>query len=224
MMEKLELNPQAAEFVEKYFQARGILYSATVEGDIVCMKFEDTGGIFEETVIDTLIYFYKYKEIMREFSLKGNEGLAFYAFIGAVLSLDKLEHIETIKKELENQKPTNLDGLYNFKLEALYKGWGYLARLSKKLYGQCTDSGQVAQLAIFMLGVDGMDNGAFTIYPNGKIKCPDSDTFLTPYPLTSDFERDIMITVMAQNPTDIVISDTHSVTSGFIDTIKALGD
>jgi len=221
MTEKLEINGASVEFAKRYFALRGQSCEITEEDGACFVHFsEDKDGF----ITALLLNFYKLREVLREFPNKTADDLPFCAFIGAILSLDKNDDEQKIKKQLEQLHVVNMDGFYDFQLDELRENWQDLAKLSKKLFSQCRTKEDICALTTFMLGINIGAGRPVAVASDGHIHDEKSGDRLDVYPYWNIAEMDLITSILSHNPSDIYVQDADCVSGKFLQTIKTLGE
>ena len=188
-------------------------------------NIENDNGYIDDLISEVIIIFYKFKELYIELSKCSMKNLCFYAYIGALISIDFEQEKEVLIDLLcEKKDIINIDGFYNFCLNDMRKNWENLAHLAYKLYNQCRCDEDAFELTSFMLGVDGEGDEVIVIDNKDKIKLSKNKKNIPLINLFECEECNIIATLLCHHPTNIVVVNPEKMKPSLMKAIHSLGD
>lgn len=216
-------NKQTEEYLEQIFEKCNISYSHETEFGRTVFKFFATKQVHDGIISGIILNFYKLRELTK-FLGKNKKDKPYYALLGALLGLEKEEESDSVIKAVSEEEVSNVDGLYNFRLEELRESWINLAKLSAKLYAQCRNDEDVYALSIFMLGMDENISSTVVIGSGEELYWEKNGTKIAVIPYFGEKEADLIVTLLSQRPSDVVVVDPTDVPKGVLEVIRALGE
>lgn len=230
MLENLMITINKSEkgiikYVKDYLTYKEIQFKYLANKLRASFMFEGDNEISKDIIAETILYFYKFKELHRELKKCPLQNMCYYAFIGALLSIDFEEEKAQIKEEIERTgMVVSIDGFYNFCSYSMHDNWKSLAQLSYKLYNQCRCDEDAYELTSFMLGVDGEGEAVIVIDNNASIKLIKNKRII---PIVEMFEKEefnIIATVLSHRPTNIIVVNPDKIEQSLMKAIHSLGD
>ncbi len=210
-------------YVKEYLINRDIESAISYQGDKTLITVNTDDDIYKDMVADIILNFYKLAIILEKIDLGRTPTLAECAFLGATLSLEKDIEKEKILLLADKTDIRNIEGFYNFCLCGMQDNWTNLALLSKKLLSQCKCDKDVYSLTGFMLGIDdNLRKNVVIDYP--KLIRGSDNTVIEILQYFDDSEKNLILAIMAQNPSDILVMDSQKVSKKFMQVIQALGE
>lgn len=216
-------NRQTEQYLIQIFEKSGIPYVYGTEYGKTAFKFVASDETKDGIVCGVILNFYKLGEILKRLRPK-EQGKAYFALLGALIGLEQEEETKTILGLLEGKNVVNVDGFYNFCMGEVRENWQNLAKLSAKLYGQCRSEEDVYALSIFMLGMDDTISATVVINDRTELYWEKNGIRIAVVPYFGETERDVIMTLISQRPSDVVVVDPSRVPSGVLSVIRALGE
>lgn len=220
----IEVNDERlARYVKDY------LYNKKIDGDVFIQDGKYIADFFAEDfefktfIAEIVLSFYKFELLLKAINFGREPSLSECAFLGAVLSLEKSIEIEKIIVITDKTEVKNIEGFFNFCLCSMQENWENLAILSKKLLSQCQCDKDVYSLTGFMLGIDDkIKNNIVVDYPEIFHGCDNDSIEILQY--FEETEKNVILAILAQNPSDILVMDSQKVSKTFMQVIQALGE
>lgn len=213
------------KYIKDFLNFRDIQFRYLANKLRATFTFEGEKELCKDVIAETILYFYKYKELQKELKNCVLQNMCFYAYIGALLSIDFEQEKNQIKEEIERAgKVVSIDGFYNFCSYSMQENWKSLAQLAFKLYSQCRSDDDAFELTSFMLGVDGEGEAVIVIDNNSNIKLIKNKKNI---PIVDIFQREefnIIATVLSHRPTNIIVVNPDKIEPSLMKAIHSLGD
>ncbi|NCA92706.1 hypothetical protein EOM82_05580 [bacterium] len=210
-------------YVKEYLLNRNIDSTILQQGGKITVTVNTDDDIFIDMVADIVLNFYKLSIILEKINFGRTPTLSECAFLGATLSLEKDIEKEKIIVLAEKTDIRNIEGFYNFCLCGMRDNWTNLALLSKRLLSQCKCDKDIYSLTGFMLGID--DNIRKNVVVDYPILLRGADNSnIEVIQFFDDLEKNVIMAIMAQNPSDILVMDSQKVSKKFMQVIQALGE
>lgn len=216
-------NKQTETYLIQIFEKSGIPYVYQTEYGRTAFKFAASDRTKDSLICGIILNFYKLRELMKGLKTDA-QGRAFYALLGALIGLEHEEETEKIMELLEGKSVTNVDGFYNFCLNGLRESWENLSKLSAKLYAQCRGEEDVYALSVFMLGMDESVSATVVINSGEELYWEKNGIKIAVVPYFGERERDMIVTLLSQRPSDVVVVDPSGVSEGLLSVIRSLGE
>lgn len=216
-------NKQTETYLMDIFEKSGIPYVYEREYGRTVFKFMADEQVRDSVISGIILNFYKLRELTKILRSQQPDR-AYYALLGSLLGLEHEEEAANIMCSLEGKNVVNVDGFYNFCLNGLRENWENLAKLSAKLYAQCRGEEDVYALSVFMLGMDESVSATVVINRSEELYWEKNGTRIAVVPYFGEREQDVIVTLLSQRPSDVVVVDPGSVSSGILSVIRALGE
>lgn len=216
-------NNKLISYIEDY------LYNKKIEGDIykqdnkAVVEIDCDDCTFKTLIAEIILNFYKFELLFKTINFGKEPSLPECAFLGAVMSLEKSIEIEKIIIIADKTEVKNIEGFFNFCLCSMHDNWENLAILSKKLLSQCQCEKDIYSLTGFMLGIDdNAKNNLVVDFPLIFRGCDNEPVEVMNYFVEP--EKNIILAILAQNPSDILVLDSQKVSKNFMQVIQSLGE
>lgn len=215
----------AIRFIKDTLMYEKIRYQFGIDKVRAAFRFEGEDTLARELVAETILFFYKYKELKKTLENCALRNMCYYAYIGALLSIDfsqeKLQIVEDMQK-LGNS--ICVDGFYNFCGASLRENWKNLAQLGYKLYNQCKTEEEAYELTSFMLGVDGQGEAVIVIDNNSGVRLVKNKQPISVIELFEREEFNVIATVLCHRPTNIIVVKPEKLEPSLMKAIHSLGE
>ncbi len=217
----------AIKYIKDYLFYKNIEYQLTVDRVRAIFKFDWHSDIVEELVSEVLLFFYKYKELSKALNQCILKDICYYAYIGALLSIDFVQEKAQLIQQIKTIGDTiSIDGFYNFCSCQVKENWKSLSQLAYKLYNQCKCEEDAFELTSFILGVDGEneEESIIIIDNNASIKLLKNKQQI---PIIGIFDKEvfnILVTLLSHRPTNIIVVNPTKVEPELMRAIHYLGD
>lgn len=220
----LEINDnRLARYVKDYLYNKKIDGDVFVSGDKFVVDFLAEDYEFKTFIAQIVLAFYKFELLLKAINFGREPNLSECAFLGAVLSLEKSIEKEKIIVIAEKTELKNIEGFFNFCLCSMHENWENLAILSKKLLSQCQCDKDIYSLTGFMLGIDDkIKNSVVVDYP--QIFRGDDNDSIEILQYFEETEKNVILAILSQNPSDILVMDSQKVSKKFMQVIQSLGE
>ncbi|MDD4316558.1 MAG: hypothetical protein PHC84_05310 [Clostridia bacterium] len=204
---------------------KNVRYQCGINKIRAVFRFESEDSLAKELVSEAVLFFYKYKELSKTLEGCGLKNMCYYAYIGALLSIDfSQEKVRLIEEMHKLGGSLSVDGFYNFCGAQFRENWKNLAQLAYKLYSQCKNDEDAYELTTFMLGVDGEGEAVMVIDNNSGLRLIKNKQ---PVPLIGLFDREefnVIATVLSHRPTNIIVVKPEKMEPSLMKAIHSLGD
>lgn len=121
-------------------------------------------NLFVRLCAMSLLTFYKQKTLASV--LEKRDSLIYYSVLGALMSVEKESEYREIIEKVSMENALNLDGFFTFDMRGIHSTWQGLARICRRLYGDCRSEEDEIGLLLYLLELqDG----------NGKKVCLSGD-------------------------------------------------
>lgn len=211
------------KYIDNYLDKNSVKYVKENEKNKRCYVFAENFADKRRLIIEVISTFYKFFEISKAFSDKELD-YNLCCYLGAILGLEADEERKKISKALEKDDFIDIEGIYNFCLQNLKEDWQNLAVLSVKLYAQCKTREDIFSLTSFMMGVDEKSVNIVELSAAEKVVIRNNGEIVEAVPYTDDEEKNILLTVLSFNPSDIVINGVNRLSKKFVSVIQTLGE
>ncbi len=215
----------AIRFIKDYLMYSNIDYQFGIDKIRAAFRFEAEDTIARDIVAETILFFYKYKELAKTLNKCSLQNMCFYAYIGALLSIDFLQEKEQLTEDMRRLGDSIcVNGFYDFCGGSLRENWKNLAELAYKLYSQCKSEAEAYELTSFMLGVEGEGEALIVIDNNSGVRLIKNKQ---PVPTLALFDREefnIITTVLCHRPTNIIVVKPERLDPALMKAIHSLGD
>lgn len=218
-----EIKNEVIGYVRDYLTNKNLVGDIYMQEGMAIVNIKASEEQCKTMLADIILNFHKLALIVKTIDFGREPTLAECAFLGAVMSLEKSIETAKILAIADKTEIKNVEGFYNFCLCSMQESWENLAILSKKLLGQCKCEKDIYSLTGFMLGIDDdIKNNIIVDYP--KIYLGKDDEKISIMNYFNDKEKDMIVAILAQNPSDIIVIDSEKVTKKFMQVIRALGE
>lgn len=222
----IEKNETAAiKYIKDYLLYNNIDFQFFTDKVRATFKFDADPYLARELIAEVILYFYKYKELDKELKKCPLRNMCFYAYIGALLSIDFGQERSQLIEDMEKVgEVISIDGFYNFCSAQMNENWKNLAQLAYKLYNQCKCDEDAFELTTFMLGVDGEGEAVIVIDNNASVRLLKNKL---PIPTISIFDKEefnIITTILSHRPTNIIVVNPDKIEPALMKAIHCLGD
>lgn len=175
-----------------------------------------------DIIADAITIFYKFRLLNNglwnnKFSIFDN-----YAFLGALLSVDKESEINEVKKATKLLVSIAPHSLYEFRLNRLKKNWQSLLELSKTLVKDVVSTTELYEIISYFVS-SSLSCPKVTITDTTPLKLWINDNLITPIPITDDNNINLLITAMREHPSHIIIKNQELLNDDLLNTFRALG-
>jgi len=213
------------KYIKDYLYCKNIRFHFGMNKVRAKFSFEGERYQAMELIADAILFFYKFKELMSTLKNCSLKNMCFYAYVGALLSIDYAQEKTQIIEEMEKVgKVVSIDGFINFCGYKLIENWKNLAQLAYKLYNQCKNEEDAFELTTFMLGVDGEGEAVIVIDNNSTLRLLKNKS---PIPILNIFDREefnVIATILSHRPTNIIVVNPEKIEPSLMKAIHALGD
>ncbi|MBQ8178184.1 MAG: hypothetical protein IJ033_03225 [Clostridia bacterium] len=175
-----------------------------------------------DIIADIITTFYKFRVLNSFIQDSKFNSFDFFAFIGALLSVDKEKEISEVKKVAKNLKSIAPLSLFEFRLDALKASWQNLLELSKNLTSNLSSTEELYEIISYFVSSSSVCPKV-TITDSQPIKLCVGGKILSPIPLTSDYDTNILLTAMREHPSHIIIKNQELLNENLLSTLRALG-
>lgn len=218
-----EIKNEVIDYVKDYLSNKKLEGDIFLREDIAIVNIKATEEECKTLLAEIILNYYKLALIVKTIDFGGEPSMSECAFLGSVMSLEKSIELDKIIAFADKTEVKNIEGFYNFCLCSMQENWQNLAKLSKKLLSQCKCEKDIYSLTGFMLGIDDdIKNNIIVDYP--KIILGKTDQRVSIMQYFSDKEKNLIVTILAQNPSDIIVIDSHKVSKKFMQVIQSLGE
>lgn len=215
------------KYIKEYMLYEKIEYELSVDRLRAIFKVNIHSCVVGNLVADVLLFFYKYKVLSKELKKCAMKDICYYAYVGALLSIDYQQEKTQLIQQIELLGNTiSIDGFYNFCSSQVKENWYSLSQLAFKLYNQCKNEEDAFELTSFILGVDGEgeEESIIVIDNNASIKLLKNKQ---PIPIIHLFDKEtanIIVTLLSQRPTNIIVVNPAKIEPDIMRTIHYLGE
>ncbi len=210
-------------YVKEYMSNRNIESEVSQQIGKINITIKTDDDTYKNMVADIILNFYKLNILLDKINFGRLPSLSECAFLGATLSLEKDIEKEKIIVLAEKTDIKNIEGFYNFCLCGMQENWSNLALLSKKLLSQCKSDKDIYSLTGFMLGIDdNLRKNVVVDYP--KLFRGEDNESIEVMQYFEDVEKNLIMAIMEQNPSDILVMDSQKASRQFMQVIQSLGE
>ncbi len=175
-----------------------------------------------DIIADTITTFYKFR-ILKSF-LQDSKFTDFdiYAFVGALLSVDKEREQIEVKRAAKHLKSITPFSLFEFRLEGLKSSWSNLLELSKTLTRDLSTRDELYEIISYFISSSNTCP-KITITDSSPLKLCIDGRLISPIPLTNDHNINLLLTAMREHPSHIIIKNQELLNDDLLNTFRALG-
>lgn len=175
-----------------------------------------------DLITNTIIIFYKFGVLNTVIRDIKHDIIKRYALLGALISVEIENEKTDIKKSIITIKKIAIDSYRYFHMEHLCKRWLELANLSNQLVDGCTTRNEFYDLLSYFLSSN-QYSSKVTITDNKLPKVLINDHLVTPPPLTSEYEHNLLMALLSFHPSHIIIKNQEVLGEDFLKVVRALG-
>ncbi len=167
-----------------------------------CERVNDVESRLEEIVKTVILSFFKQEFFLERLDLKKME-LAECALLSSIVHFDREFEGAVVSRALAGVGDVNIDGIFNFRLDALYDSWEELAEVSARLVDSVSSDGELYDIASFITGGDGGKNRL--LIESGRLKNITCHRTVEVVNLFDEGEKNLLSAILGEKPQEILV-------------------